>query len=164
MIATVLLIAFTVAVGGIISTWLTSLSNTATSTTTTVVEKTTLCSNSVLAIKEVTSVLSASADTFNVTIAYDYGSENLYGFNLTFIDNSYSSATVQPVVSKNFNKTYPFKPGQYHVFNLDLSSSGNVTTTASLPGTGLSRVVVIGMCQDTYPIQAECKASQSCMK
>jgi hypothetical protein len=167
MIATVLLIAFTVAVGGILSMWLTTLTSTQTTTTGSAAEKQILCSRSVLTIDEVTSSLAFSTNnTFNVTVVYTYGTEDLYYFNLTFVDNLRNSITLTPKMStsKNFNKTDPFQPGMMYVFSIVANdTSASVERTGNLTGTSLYSVRVRATCQDNYPILAECKSGQSCM-
>ena len=174
MIATVMLIAFTVAVGGILSLWLTTLTSTQTTTVGSSAEKQILCSRSVLTITEVTSNFqtSPSNDTFNVTVVYTYGTEDVYYFNLTFIDNLRNSITVTPNISagKNFNKTNPFQPGMMKVFSMNINSSsdlephGQSSPNYDLAGTSLSSVRIRAICQDNYPLTTECKSGQSCMK
>ena len=164
LIAIVLLIGFTVAVGGILSVWLTSLTTTTTNIVGTAGEKQIKCSGSVLDIIEVVSNLTSSRDSINTTIRYIYGEENLYYFNLTFIDDIKNSVTVTPVIIKNFNKTNPLSPGMVAVFALDIGSTSDVITTASLSGSSIERVSVLGRCQDTVPITDDCKVGQSCMK
>jgi len=164
MIAVVLMIAFTVAVGGIILPWLMGMMTSATTATGSSAEKQTFCGNSVLNVKEVYSSFGTN-DTFNVTVSYDFGTQNLYNFNLTYVDNSGTSVTVQPKTGRNPNKTYSLSPGALYVFSLNLAASeSDVAVAASLPGSSLRQVVVVGMCQDTYPVPGECKSGQVCMK
>jgi flagellin-like protein len=166
MIATVLLIAFTVAVGGIISMWLTTMASTQTTATGTAAEKQVLCARSVLSIDEVTSHLNTTAggDTFNVTVTYMSGSEDLYYFNISLIDNLRNSFTATPVNVTNFNKTNPFKPGSTQVFNLNIADRNSVEKVGDLLGSSLYSLKVIAKCQDNYPITGECKAGQGCME
>lgn len=162
LIAAVLLIAFTVAVGGIISTWITTLTTTTTGVTQAAGEKQIKCATAVLDIVEVVSSLGAT-DSINTTVRYVYGEQDLYFFNLTFIDNIKSSVTVTPRIGVNYNKTTPFKPGMLTVFALNLSTT-DVVVAAGLPGSALDRVSVLAKCQDTIPISDDCKSGESCMK
>jgi flagellin-like protein len=159
MIATVLLIAFTVAVGGILSVWLTTLTATQTGTTGTAAEKQILCARSVLEISEVKSSLGA-ADSANVTVFYSYGTENLYNFSITFIDDQRVSATTFANVTPQYNDTVGqrFEPGMLTVWNI------NAAQGLALGGSSLQSVRVRALCQSTYPVSGECKAGQACMK
>jgi len=147
MIATVLLIAFTVAVGGILSVWLTSMASTQTETTGSAANAQTLCARSVLVIKEVDYSTTANA---NVTVGYNYGTENLTAINIYFIDAKRAS----------YNKTFSgtnsgsMIPGDLKTF---------AVTATGLTGDSFQDVRVVAMCQGTYPISTECKTGQSCM-
>ncbi len=166
MIAVVLLIAFTVAVGGILSLWLSGLSGTTTATAGSATEKSVLCASS-LQITDVNSTFGgdgAAGDVFNVTVRYVAGSENLYFFNLTFVDNLRTSATVTPPIGSNFNKSAPFTSGRVHTFNIALNSTTYVLVATNLPGTVLEKVTVTAKCQDTIPIIATCNRGDVCMK
>lgn len=166
MISVVLLIAVTVAVAAIISVWLSNMATTQTETTGTAAEKQVLCARSVLTIDEVTSKFNTTAggDTFNVTITYSYGTENLYNFNISLVDNSRGSFTATPVNVTNFNKTNPFSPGMSHTFNINIGNANTVEKIGDLPGTSLYSIRVVAKCQDTYPVSAECKSGYGCME
>ncbi len=168
MIAVVLLIAFTVAVGGILSLWLSGLSGTTTATAGSATEKQVLCAGS-LQVTEVTSAFVDPAsvvagDQFNVTIKYVSGSEPIYNFNVTLTDTIGNSLLVTPGLGRNFNKTTPFRPGQIHVFNITLNDTYSVVVRGDLTGTALSKATVAGKCQDTVPIIAACSKGDPCMK
>jgi len=162
MIATVLLIAFTVAVGGILSLWLTSLTSTQTSTTGASAEKQILCARSVLRVTEV--VFRGSSPTANITVVYEYGTENLYNFTIAFVDSNRKSYTVnRTALSPQYNNTagQMFAPGMLQTWNLNISTiSGDATV---LTATSLQDLKVVALCQSTYPVMGECKAGQSCM-
>ncbi len=162
LIAAILLIAFTVAVGGIISTWITTLTTTTTGITQAAGEKQVKCATAVFDIVEVVSSLGVT-DSINTTIKYIYGEQDLYFFNLTFIDDIKSSVTVTPRIGINYNKTNPLKPGMLAVFALNLSTT-DVIVAAGLPGNALGRVSVLAKCQDTIPITDDCKSGEPCMK
>ena len=171
MIATVLLIAFTVAVGGILSMWLTSLASTQTETTGAAAEKQILCARSVLKIDEVTYLQEAATgvDSANVTIVYEYGTENLYNFSISFIDSNRLSYTITAanLATKagmaQYNNTagQQFTPGMMNTWNLNITlySGSAGTLTAST----LKTVKVVALCQGTYPISAECNSGYGCM-
>jgi flagellin-like protein len=143
MIATVLLIAFTVAVGGILSMWLTSLTSTQTTTTGAAAEKQILCSRSVLTISE---VRYSGPAALNVTVVYTYGTEQLSNYTFYVVDDARNSAaSLQPAQTMN--------PGD----------SNTTFVTTSLAGTGLTSVRVRALCQGSYAVIGECKSGQSCM-
>ncbi len=166
MIATVLLIAFTVAVAGIVGLWITTLTSTQTETTGSAAEKQVLCARSIITIDEVTSKFNTTSggDSFNVTVVYSYGTEDLYYFNITLIDNIRNSFTATPVNVTNFNKTNPFRPGDSNVFNINIDDRNTVEKTGDLLGTSLYLVRVIAKCQTNYPVSGECKSGQGCME
>ncbi|MCX6820664.1 MAG: hypothetical protein NT016_01825 [Candidatus Aenigmarchaeota archaeon] len=168
MIATVLLIAFTVAVGGILSMWLTGLASTQTETTGSAANAQVLCGRTALNIKEVTFNNTANVNYATVTLSYNYGTENLYNFSLTFIDSNRVSFTVpaaslagQGNATAQYNTTYPLAPGMLQSWTLNITSyygpSGPFTSTS------LKTVKVVALCQGTYPVSAECDSGQSCM-
>jgi flagellin-like protein len=145
MIAIVLLIAFTVAVGGILSLWLTTLTSTQTTTTGSAAEKQVLCARSVL---EITEVYYTTPQSANVTVSYTYGTESLTSFNLFFVDSARNS--------ENKTASGTLTPGDSETFA--------ITGLSTLSATGTYQSVrVIAMCQDTYPVSSECKSGQSCM-
>jgi len=149
MISIVLLIAFTVAVGGILSLWLTTLASTQTTTTGTAAEKQVLCARSVL---EVTEVYYKDPTKANVTVTYTYGTEVLTGFNVFFVDSARNSQNATVLAT---NKT-TLSPGDSATFVF--SGLGSLSSSASFQS-----VRVVAKCQDTYPISGECKAGQACM-
>jgi flagellin-like protein len=173
MIAIVLLIAFVVAIGGILSVWLTGLTTTQTGVVGTAAEKQVKCAASVLDITEVTSILgNSNGDLLNVTVKYTTGSEDLYYFNITLVDSGRTSTTVTPKIGHNFNKSFVFSPGDMHVFNINTSCTAGTSCPgqdpveaagADLSG-GLQSVRVTAKCQDDYPVIDECKAGEACMK
>ena len=161
MIATVLLIAFTIAVGGILSVWLSNLTTSQTSTVSSSTDKQVKCSASALVIKEVRfnatipCTLCNISGYVNTTIRYESGTEALTP-NIT-ID----------VIAKGVRNTsthvITLSPGQAY------TNSTNVTTTQP-PGTS-SHILAIppelvrvrAFCQGSLAIVAECKSGQSCM-
>ncbi len=164
LISVVLLIAFTIAVGGILSVWLTTLSTTQTEETGERFEKQTACSMSRLKIEEVKFNGGASGDIANVTVHYDHGTENLYNFTITFIDADRKSYTVsRDLLTPQYNNTagQRFTPGMVTVWNINITEYTNNLNT--LTASSLQSVYVTALCQNTYPISAECKAGQSCM-
>ncbi len=168
MIAVVLLIAFTIAVGGLVSIWLSNLSSTTTTTTGAATEKQILCAPSVLTVSEVTytpNTTSAGSDAVNITVKYNYGTEDLYEFNITLRDNKKQAITVKPN-STNYFKTSPFTPGSMVVWNILTNDTATVETARGSTdlNDSLDLVRVSALCQDTYPVIGECKAGQACMK
>ena len=149
MIATVLLIAFTVAVGGILSMWLTSMTSTQTTTTGSAAEKQILCARSVLTIDEVQ--YSNAMDKANITYSYTYGTETLTGLNFFFIDASRNS------YNRSFASVLSLNPG-------DSNTTSITTSGTALVAGNMQEVRLQAVCQSTYPILTSCKSGQSCMK
>jgi len=160
MIAVVLLIAFTVAVGGILSVWLSTLSTTQTTTVSGATEKQVKCAASSLVIKEVRYNTTSPCSLCNIshyvntTIRYESGTETLSP-NIT-ID----------VIAKGFRNSSigitSLSPGQ------TFTNSTNVTTSIlGSPGyiVAIPPEIVRArtFCQVTVPIVAECKAGEPCM-
>ena len=146
MIATVLLIAFTVAVGGILSLWLSSLASTQTETTGAAAEKQVLCARSVLTVDEVDYSTTANA---NVTVSYTYGTENLTAVNIYFIDSKRASYN-----KSQTGTSYSISPGEIRTY---------AVTSTGLTGAEFQDVKIVATCQSTYPVSGECKAGQGCM-
>ena len=77
MIAVVLLIAFTVAVGGILSVWLSTLSTTQTAIVSPGTEKQVRCAASALKVSQVRYPTGTGRSSVNVSVIYDSGTESL---------------------------------------------------------------------------------------
>ncbi len=142
MIAVVLLIAFTVAVGGILSVWLSTLAQTQTSTVSSGTEKQVKCSASALKISEVRYPTGTGNANVNVTVVYDSGRETL------------SNITVEITARGNIsiaNSTGAVQPGE----------ARSVSIAANFPP---ELVSARGLCQGAVPIIGTCKSGESCMK
>ena len=148
LIAAVLLIGFTVAVGGIIGIWLTSLTKTQTSTVEDFGEKQAKCAGSTLTIKE--AKYNMSSTFVNVTLTYETGTERL--FNLT-VEVSSGGATTQSIPAYNISSD-PFEPGESYAVAVSVAGM-------QLPP---DYVRARAYCQDVIGIIGECKSGQSCMK
>jgi flagellin-like protein len=149
MIAVVLLIAFVVAVGSIISLFLTGLATTQTERTATEAEKIIRCGPTVLRIDEVY-YDATDYDPLKVTVTYVSGTEKLTDFTVTLIDKS----RVSNVTDKTAT-AYDMSPGEIQVFTgLD---------TGGLSGE-LQEVRVQAFCLKTQPVSAECEEDEPCMQ
>ena len=144
LIAAVLLIAFTVAVGGIISLWLTSFSKTTTSAVQTSTEKQVKCASTVL---EITSV-STSDNRIVVT--------NLGPQNVTLTSIVLSDGTVS-----NFQISEQLTAGSSYSINTTNSSIISPTIDFSTKS-GLAWVKVKGLCLGEVPIEGTCNSDESC--
>lgn len=142
LIATVLLIGFTVAVAGIISVWLSGTTRTQTEIIGDQATIQSQCVGSSLVVKEVR----RSGAQVNVTYVLETGSEGL------------SNVTVEGIAAGNSTKNGPFytnvtmKPGESN------STSFNISPIAPL-----EIVRTFGLCQNKYPVSTECKAGKPCM-
>ena len=91
MIATVLLIAFTVAVGGIVSLWISGYTKTQTGQITSVSQDQIQCYNSVLSIKS-TTVLNGTNAT--IVVGYDSGTLVLNNVKADITCGGYSNSSI----------------------------------------------------------------------
>lgn len=148
LIASVILIGFTVAVAGIIGVWLTSLSKTQTSIVEDFGERQAKCAGSALLIKEAR--YNMSSTHVNVTLTYEVGTERL--FNLT-VEVSGGGATRQSVPAYNTSSD-PFEPGESYAVAVD-------ATGIQLPP---NYIRARASCQDVIGVIGECKSGQPCMK
>ncbi len=152
MIATVLLIAFTVAIGGIISLFVTGLTKTQTGITQQSSEKLTKCGDILLTIDEVKT--DADLTPVNVTLTYSMGTEDIYNFTVYIIDSN-RNMNYTSSISPSYNTTNPFRPGNRIFWSI---------TTSGLSGGSLSQVRVQGLCKTDYPVTGDCKSGEICMK
>ena len=142
LIATVLLIGFTVAIAGIISVWITGTTRTQTEIIGEQANLQAECAASSLSIKEVR----RSGGQVNVTYTLEVGTQSL------------KNITIEAIALGNTTKNGPFytnstmKPGE-----------GNSTTLNIQPVGPLEIVRVAGICQDKHPISTDCKAGKPCM-
>ena len=162
MIAVVLLIAFTVAVGGILSVWLNTLSQTQTATVSSATDKQVKCSSVNLVVKDVRVNVTGinggqlvSGKYANVTIKYESGTATLTP-NVTievFWRGERNSTT----------STTDLTPGESHVVSVNVSRTfANGTVAGGL----LSAPEIVRArtwCETDVPIIAECKASEPCI-
>lgn len=145
MLAVILLIAFTVAVGGLLSVWMISMTRTQTGVAGAGAEKLIACSKSVL---DIGSVVHQSGDTdnktFNVQVIYYAGSEDLYDFTIYLTD---PTGYVGKNVSTVFTSNNPMRPGQIYTFTVTLDRN----LTSSSP----EKARVTAVCQQTEVVSAE---------
>lgn len=141
MIATVLLLAFTVAVGAILSVWFTSLTTTQTSNLENRTSGVIKCSGA-LVIDEV-KVPTTTGTVLNVTYL-NYGQYSVSSINIEIVNAS--------SVTSEAGDTSTLSPGAMgiHAFNF----------TAGLP---ISRIRVRGICEGE-PISDDCEPGDACWK
>ena len=142
MIAVVLLIAFTVSVGGILSVWLSTLSTTQTTIVSSGTEKQVRCSPSSISIVEVRYTSGTSNGFVNVTVRYDSGIETL--------SNITTEVSARGSIQAN-TSTAPLSPGESRVVQVSPANYPPEIVSAR------------GFCQSTVSIIAECKSGQPCM-
>jgi flagellin-like protein len=148
MIATVLLIAFTIAVGGILSIWLTGYTRTTTEAVGGGTEAQIKCAASILSIKKVT-----NATDENVTILAEYssGSESLTSVGCITIGDgkvSNKSTSVSPSTTVN--------PGTTFYCSINSTAMGGPTNDK------LERVRVTATCLGEIPITVDCTPGKTC--
>ncbi len=150
MIAVVLLIAFTVAVGGLLSVWFASLTTSQTSTISSGSEALAKCASSSLAISEVRYPSSGSPRLVNVTLTSS-GSQNLKNITITVVGGGASTNSVV-----FFNAS-----GDDMIPGTAFATSISTTGGASLPP---ELVSANAFCQTKYTLSGSCKAGEPCMK
>ena len=141
MIAVVLLIAFTVSVGGILSVWLSTLSTTQTAIVSSGTEKQVRCTASALKVDEVRYPAGTGRGSVNVSVTYDSGTETLSNITVEITARG---------VTDLVNSTGLVAPGEARAVNV----------TANYPAEVVS---ARGFCRDTVPIIGTCKSGQPCM-
>ena len=141
MIATVLLIAFTVAVGGIVSIWLTGFTRTTTSSVSAGTESQTKCAATYLDLKVYSST--------NRTTITNMGDQPV---NLTSF--FYSDGTVVTIKSANKNLAAGSS------ISLTLTSTNDVETAS--PILGNTSITVNGLCLNAVPKSASCSSTEDC--
>ena len=141
MLAVVLLIAFTDAVGGILSVWLSTLSTTQTTIVSSTTEDQIKCSASSLKVSEVRYPTGTSRGSVNITVVYDSGAENLANITVESTRGGVTDAG---------NSTATVEPGEVRAFAI----------TANYPPEVVS---ARGFCRSKVPIIGECKSGQPCM-
>jgi len=153
LVATVLLIVLVVAIGTIVGFFITTFTKTHTEAIQQSSEKMTKCGNVILTIDEVGT--DADLNPVNVTFTYSAGTEYLYNFTVFIIDvNAKFNSTSS--LSPNYNATNPLRVGN-HVF-------WSISTTGWGLSGSLNHVRIYGLCKTDYPVTADCKSGEVCMK
>ena len=153
LIATVLLIALAVAIGSIVGLFVTSFTKNRTESIQEFSEKMTKCGNVILTIDEVKT--DADLNPLNVSFIYWAGTEDLYNFSVFVID-THAKLNSTSSLSPNYNATSPLRVGNRVLWSIP-------TTGWGLSGS-LSHVMVQGLCKTDYPVTADCKSGEVCMK
>lgn len=148
MIATVLLIAFTIAIGGIISIWLSGYTRTTTESVGGGTDKLIKCSASILQIKKVTN---NTDENVSILVSYTSGSEKLTGVGCEAIGNG--------TVSNTSAALSPGQPAAGYSAGSSFYCSVNATLYTI---TTLDRVRVKGTCLADIPITVECTPNGAC--
>ncbi len=146
LVAVVLLIAITVAVGGILSIWLSGYTTRMTETVgsqTEAIEAQIKCAQSILE----PNVIYGNNWTY-VTVFYKTGTEDLYNFTITV----FGGGKINTTIISDYTKDSPLTPGRSFAKNITVDSD-------MIPP---NRVVVTALCLG-IPISADCRAGQSCM-
>jgi flagellin-like protein len=144
LVATILLIAFTIAVGGIVSVWITGFTRTQTVQVSSVAEDQLRCFSSAISVRVTPNITGNTT----VTIGYDAGRVNLYNPTAYVICGGIT-------LSNSINTT--FIPGQQLSLLVD---TANCTTSISSVRAALT---CIGISSGTnYTVIGECRTGQDC--
>ena len=153
IVATVLVIALVVLIGGIVGMFVINFTKSQTGLTQHSSENMAKCGNVILTIDEVET--DADLNPINVTFTYSAGTEDLYNFTVYIIDakiNLNSTSNLSP----SYNTTNPLRVGETVFWSIPTNGWG-------LSGS-LSHVMVQGLCETDYPVTADCKSGETCMK
>ncbi len=153
LVAALLLIAFTVAVGSIISVWIGGLTIEQTKSTSASSDKLLKCSKSVLDITQVQGKIFSSPKgttygDFNVTFVYSTGSEDLYNFTIALTDNGgnviQNTTASNNIYYTNGTTTVAFQPGNKATLILKFGTS--------LTNSPVTEALISAKCQSDYTI------------
>jgi len=150
MIAVVLLIAFTVAVGGLLSVWFSTLTSSQTQTVSSDSEAQVKCASNSLTVSEVRYPSSGSPRIVNVTLT-SAGSQVMKNVTITVVGGGASTNSI-----KYFNAS-----GDDMVPGTAFATSINTTGGAVLPP---DLVSVTSFCLNRYTVSGSCKSGDPCMK
>jgi len=139
LVATVLLIAATVAIAGIISVWLTSFTRTTTTSVETTATNQTKCAGAYLKIDSVSRNITPSA--YNATVIY-------------------SNPSPQTITNINFFAT----PGNETFYNVTTTLTSGNATSANLTLTTSTKITIKGICLSTVVVEGTCTSSDTCWK
>jgi len=146
LIAAILLIAFTVAMGGIISVWLIGFTSTQTTTVETGTEKQIQCAYSSLKIEEAR-YQTGTPSNVTVYVVYISGREDLGNITLQAIGGGFTNS------SQTYFINDTLEPGEAFVGFIDTTSGASTPT----------HVRARALCMIDVPVIAECKSGQICM-
>jgi len=137
MIAVILLIAFTVAIGGILSVWLTSVTSTKTSTAGSYAEKVAKCAGVSLAIENITPI---NNNQITFRVSHESGTIPLTNVKIVVVYNDGTSTTLDCT---------------------DRLNPGNICVNTSSNANNIKKARAIGMCLDEISKTAEWELSTS---
>lgn len=144
LIAAVLLIAFTVAVGGVISIWLTTFSKTVTSEVESATEYQTKCASTYFVIDRV-------FQSKNMVVLTNMGTENVTLKTIILSDGSFGTIN-------KYNSMPGIEKGQTISLNLTQDTDEGLDIT----GKSLEFLTIKGLCLDVVPVEATCRSTQGC--
>lgn len=149
LIATVLLIAFVVAVGGLLSVWLSSLTSSQTETVEAGGDALAKCATTNIIIEQVKYASSGTPPLVNITVS-SIGSQVLKNLTMTVTGGGATTTSI-----KYFNATgSDFQPGS--VFSASLNTSGGALLPPEL-------VTASALCQNVRSVSDDCNSGDSCM-
>ncbi len=151
IVATVLMIALVVFIGGIVGIFVINFTKSQTGLTQHSSENMAKCGNVILTIDDVKT--DADLNPVNVTFTYSAGTEDLYNFTVYIID---ANTNFNSTSFSTYNTTNPLRVGKTVFWSIS-------TTGWGLSGS-LSHVMIQGLCETDYPVTVDCNSGESCMK
>lgn len=149
-VAAILLIALTVAVGGLLAGWFSTLTSSQTQTVSATSEQLAKCASSSLSISEVRYSATGASRLVNVTTSSS-GTQYLKNITISISGGGATSNSIK----------------YYNASGDDLPPGGIFATSVNTTGGALvppEIVSVSGICQNQYAISVSCKAGETCMK
>jgi len=149
-VAAILLIALTVAVGGLLAVWFSTLTSSQTQTVSSSSEQLAKCASSSLTINEVRYDSSGASKLVNVTLSSG-GSQYLKNITISVTGGGGTSNSIK----------------YYNASGDDLPPGGVFAASVNTTGGALippEIVSVSGICQGQYAVSVSCKAGEACMR
>jgi flagellin-like protein len=149
-VAAILLIALTVAVGGLLAVWFSTVTSSQTQTVSASAGQLAKCASSSLTINEVRYSSDGTSSLVNVTTS-SAGSQSLKNITISISGGGATSNSIR----------------YYNASGEELPPGGVISASIDTTGGALvppEIVSVSGICQGQYAISTSCKSGESCMR